>query len=245
MNKQYPTKYPTDRFRYWTYALDETLPLYRVDVESITPDISDRFQRVIKRVIRAYAHDPYRARFIDKSQLYTINIEAVKKALNPSTPIFIVVTRNPYAMCKRVAEIYYKSRHKHGFGITTERSIRLCCQHWRNSYELALAASEKVENIKLYQFEKIILDPEKYIRSMCDFAQLNFEIDILPAPGQKRTLYGSMRSRWYPMRVNVNDNYLNELTGREIDIIYHECGKLAESLGYKKPYKNRKAVLGK
>lgn len=234
-NPHYHPQYRTKHWRYWTYALDDTIGMYRIDPNSLKTEEADRFQKVIKKALRAYAHDPHDCRFIDKSQLYTINIRAVQKALAESDPFFAVVTRNPYAMVKRVTERYYENPKRHGFPFSHEKNLRLCCQHWRNTYSWALRDRPYTENFAVFSFERFLVDPENFLRNLCTFARLNFESAIVPAPGQRPTAYAMMSSRWYPIRKNPNQKYLEKLTPKEISIIERECGDLARKLGYGPP----------
>lgn len=234
-NPVHHPKYRTNHWRYWTYALDDTIGMYRIAPDSLKAEEARRFRKVIKKAIRAYAHDPNDCRFVDKSQLYTINIAAIQKVLDKARPFFAVITRNPYAMVKRVTERYYENPNRLDFSFSHEESLSFCCQHWRNTYSWALKDGRCVENFALFSFEDFLSDPASLLKSLCVFADLNFNPNIVPAPDQDRTPYAMMPSRWYPIRQNVNQKYLDRLTRREISVIERECGDLALQLGYAPP----------
>lgn len=231
-NKVYHKKYKTNIFRYWTYALNDTLSLYRLNSEKLSPDLSNSFKKVIRKIISAYAHNPDDCRFIDKSQLFTVNLLSVYRLLKETNPFFVLVVRNPFAMCKRVAEKYYENPNKNNFSFSKETSLRLCCQHWKNSYESALNDGKDVPNVKIVKFEDFLSCPSEFLKEICEFIELEFDTDIVPAPNQKSTIYSQMNSRWYPIRSNSNEKYVNSLTKNDIEIIKEECGELIKEFGY-------------
>ncbi|MBN1492512.1 MAG: sulfotransferase [Candidatus Omnitrophica bacterium] len=234
-NDVYHPYYKTDYFRYWTYALDDTIDLYRMKSDSIDSGVKDEFRAVLKRIIRAYAHDIHNCRFIDKSQLYTINAHYLYKILEDTQPYFILVTRDPFAMCKRVAEKYYANPKKNNFTFSQEKNLRLCCQHWKNSIEIALKDGEHIPNFKVVQFEQFLKDPRHFLKDICEFVKLPFDETIVPGPDQKNTIFTQMQTRWYPMREDVNEQYIRTLEQDEIKIIEEICGHVAHTCGYETP----------
>ncbi|OGV51865.1 MAG: hypothetical protein A2X49_03600 [Lentisphaerae bacterium GWF2_52_8] len=224
--------YPTNLFRYWTYALDDNVANYKHDEKDITPELSARFQRCIKKIIRAYASDPGNCRFMDKSQLYTIEMPFVHEMIRECDPHFILVTRNPYAMCHRVAGKYYMNKRKNNLPFNYEKSIKLCAQHWRNSYSIALADKIHVPHFTMIRFEDFLAKPEETIRELCNFCGLSFEPDMMPAPSQKHSIFNSMTGRWYPLRSDANQSYLKELDSLAKITIKNECDELACLFGY-------------
>ncbi|MFC1808682.1 sulfotransferase [Candidatus Omnitrophota bacterium] len=234
-NNVYHPNYKTDFFRYWTYALNDTMDLYRLNPESIDNTVREKFRAVLKRIIRAYAHDVRNCRFIDKSQLYTINARYLYKMLKDTNPYFILVTRDPFAMCKRVAEKYYANPKKNNFTFTHEENLRLCCQHWKNSMDIALTEGTHIPNFKVMKFENFLRDPQTFLQDICAFVDLPFDDKIVPGPNQKSTVFAQMQTRWYPLRKDVNEQYIQTLENNEIKIIEEICGAVAHTCGYTTP----------
>ena len=231
-NMKFNDKYKTTLFRYWTYALDETINLYRLNPDYIDYDLREKFVRVINKIIRSYAHDLKKCRFIDKSQMFTINILPIYKMLKEYNPYFILVTRNPYAMCKRVVDKYYENPDEHDFSFSHETNLRLCCQHWRNSYTYAIEDGKVVENFKIVKFEDFLISPYDFLKDLCDYVGLDFDTRIVPGPNQKSSVYCQMKSRWYPAKADANNKYIQQLTKDEIVIIKSECDDLIKQFGY-------------
>jgi hypothetical protein len=80
---------------------------------------------VIQKISLAYADDPDDCRFVDISQLYTVQIPYVAMMLEGCDPRFILASRNPYATCARaVAKEYVADRGGH---IEDDLDMRVRC----------------------------------------------------------------------------------------------------------------------
>jgi hypothetical protein len=215
------------------YAIDELLPLYRKTAADATEEVAQRFRRAMQLVIAIYARDRQRARFVDKSQTFTVRLGLVHGLLDGCDPRFILITRNPYAMCYRAA-------------VTTTPISRLprseaerftfAAQHWHNSFRCALEDAGAGIPLLTLRFEDLLCSPETWLRRICDFAALDFHPSMLPAPTHRLPLGSTNSSRgdrkWYPLRPDVNHPYLERLQPWMVETITRRTGELAERWGY-------------
>jgi len=217
--------------RSWLYATDELLPRYRrtaVDADAAT---TAQFRRVLGKVIRAYAHDPHRARFVDMSQLYTIQVPFIQEMLRDCGPKFILVARNPYATCARAAEKEYTPHF--GSRIQSDRALRVRCavEHWSNSYRLALEAARSVP-MQIVRYEDFVREPEQVIRRLCGFCELEFHPDQVPGPGQRVPLGSVAPEKWYPLKVDENEKYLKNVPRDLAQGLRTRAADVVQELGY-------------
>lgn len=232
-NNFFPENMPTNFYRYWTYATDQSLPHFRIEnPEQVSEASLNGFRDYVKAIIRAHAKDLNACRFIDKSQLYTINIPLVRAALKGSSPHFAVFGRNPYGSVPRTAKNYFLSPNKHGFDISYDDALRLCAQHWNNSFATALADCAESNDNTIMRIEDFFEDPASFCRKICDFAQLPYNDSMVPSEGQKHTIYEQMARRWYPIKKSSTEAALASLSEREICIVNEVCGDTMEKLGY-------------
>jgi len=144
------------------YAIDEFLPRYRKTAADLDPEVTGRFRRVIQKIILAYADDPSKARFVDMSQLFTVQIPYVAGMLEDTDPHFLLLTRNPYVWCRRTV---FKDLSRKGTAVelTREQRIRCAVEAWHNSYRLALE-SQGSQKMLLVRSEDFVADPESVVR---------------------------------------------------------------------------------
>ncbi len=219
----------------WMYASDEYFNLFRNDASDVTAKIRSKFHRVIKWSIKRYAKNPANSRFTDKSQIYTIKMLFINELLKEFDPKFILITRNPYAMCYRTAAStnseYTILVKEYGFLY----ALDYAAQHWTNSMQAALDDKKKVRNFMQIKFEDFLIEPEVSMKKVCKFAELNYNPDMLPKSSDKLPLGTIRGKRWYPLNPKVNDNYLNKLNEDMIEVIHKRCGHLASYFGYELP----------
>ena len=219
--------------RAWLYATDELLPDFRKDASDENPASSAQFRRVIQKIALAYADDPDDCRFVDMSQLFTIQIPLISRMLEGSDPHFILASRNPYATCARaVAKEYVSER---GGYIAADEALRIRCavEHWSNSYRLALEAARSVPMLKL-RYEDFLENPGQIIRRICDFSDLAFDERMVPGPGQSMPLGSIDPEKWYPLRAAENDAYLEKMPRGLVRLLNQRAGDIIEKLGYER-----------
>ncbi len=229
-NQPYHPDYP---YRDWLYATDELLPLYRKTAADATPMMAYRFQRAIRLTIALYASNPQNARFVDKSQTFTVRLSLVNALLAPYNPHFILVTRNPYAVIYRAATRVHSVKRT---ASSLEERLRLAAQHWANSFRCALEDAFEVKHFFIVRFEDLLKEPERWLKEICSFTGLSFIYEMLPAPEHRIPIgsTGSARGdhKWYPLRPNVNQPYLESLEPWMIELIDAIAGDLARQWEY-------------
>lgn len=214
------------------YATEHLLHHYR----RTAADATDAERRVLVRVLRehiaAYAHDPRAARFLDKTQTYTVAVSFLAELLEPYEPRFVLVVRDPYTMAYRSVR---RQRPTLLEELSYDDQLRLAAQHWANSYRLALEDGENVDRFLVVRFEDFSRHPEVVVRDICTFLDLDFREGMLPQP-HDRMPRGTWpgEDKWYPIR---RDSWRAKLTEREIAIVDESCRDLAERFGYA-PHEN-------
>ncbi len=219
--------------RDWLYAIDDLLPLYRQTAVNATPVIQSRFQKAIRLSLAIYAKDPAQARFIDKSQTYTVRLGLINALLSEYTPYFILVTRNPYALCYRAAT---QVKTLASLDLPLEKRLALAGQHWANSMKTALQDAPSVTNFKIIRFENLLTSPEETLKQICQFIELPYLPTMLPMPEDRFPLGATGSSKgdhkWYPLRTDVNRRYLEALEPWMVDVLDSHVGKLAVKWRY-------------
>jgi len=219
------------RQRAWLYAVDELLPQYRRGAADFDPDLAERFRRVLRKIVLAYAHDTADCRLVDKSQLYTIQVPWIARMLDGCEPRFVLLARDPYVTCARAAEKEYGPER--GSRLTSpEERRRLAVEHWSNSYRLALEAGADAP-LLVVRFEDFLDDPATAVRRICAFAELEFLPDLVPGPGQAPPPPGSVEpDKWYPLKRDENRGYAERADPELIRALSLRAAQTIAALGY-------------
>lgn len=221
----------------WLYGTDEFLPYYRRRASDANPALGARYRKLLEGVIRLHSGGRS-VRFVDKSQSLTLRVGLVHASLRDCDPRFVLVSRNPYSVVWSQAQ---RNADLAELGLDIETRVKLCAQHWRNTFEAALEDAETSADVKLshWRFEALLAEPERVTREICEFADLAWDSAILPGARDKIP-FGSMhdawtRRKWYPLRPNANKRWLDELPAWALSQIQETCGPLADRLGYAPP----------
>mgnify|MGYP001403040291 FL=1 len=220
----------------WLYATPDFLPHYRRTAAQADPAVAARYRAILGRVLRMNAGErASRARFVDKSQTLTLRVGQMQASLPDSPPVFVMLSRNPYAMVWSQAQ---KNGTVRALDLPIERKVELCAWHWRNSHEAALedAAADPAIRLRHWRFEDLLADPAMVLKEICAFCDLRWNPAILPGPTD-RLPWGSRsdalnRRKWYPLRPDVNARALAELPDWALRVIEDICSPLAARLGY-------------
>lgn len=221
--------------RGWLYAVDRLIDLYRNTAEDATVELRDEFQRILRWAIHRQSGSAASVRFLDKSQLYTVKVAFLDALLKGCQPRFLLVTRDPYAICYRSASGKARSLSLLSGRFSFEERLRLAAQHWTNSMRRALEDGGHVEWFKTVRFEDVLSSPEQQLREICQFVELTFDPDMLPQPDHRVPFGSRFEGRWYPLRPDVNTPYLEEMTSEHVQIIAEYCQGTAKTLGYDMP----------
>ncbi|MHC4127881.1 MAG: sulfotransferase [Planctomycetota bacterium] len=219
----------------WSYATDDLIGAYR----KTEADFNERTARRLRSVLveSLYRHGTGGAgkRFVDKSQTYTVKMRFVAALLDGTHPHFLLITRNPYATCYRAAIGEAWDMRDYADRLDLDARFELCVQHWCNAMRIVLEDAEHVGHFKVMMFERFLVEPRDCVHEMCDYVGLEFQETMLPAEGQKVPFGTRFGRRWYPMRPNVNERYLNEIPDHYLDIVEERCGEMAAGFGYERP----------
>lgn len=211
----------------WIYATDDLLPVFRKTREDADDAAADLVLSIIRELILLHAGPDRHVRFLDKSQSYTLKVGFLEEVLAGYEPHYLLVLRSPYAMCRRAALKPLK-----GLDRAHLQLVRLATEHWANSYRGALKDGTHLDRFKILRFEDLLAEPERRLRNVCDFLDLAYESEMLPGPDDHRPLGSTPDLKWYPLRPDVNQKYLQSLSAEEIEIIDERCGSLADRFDY-------------
>ncbi|MEM7392577.1 MAG: sulfotransferase [Verrucomicrobiota bacterium] len=212
------------------YATDLLLPEYRQTADDYTPEKGEKFLRALKLVSAMHGRH---ARFTDKSQLFTICVSLIDRILEGSRPRFVLITRDPYVSCYRFAK--YAGPYQ-ALDIPFEEKLTLAAQQWSNSNNAALEDGEKVDRFAWFRFEDFSESPEPFLETLCEEIELDFRPDVMiPRADDMIPLGCGIHAKWYPIRKDTNQKYLDEIEPEHVDVIDAVCGPLAERFNYPKP----------
>jgi hypothetical protein len=220
--------------RGWLYASDRFIQDYRNTHDDVTEELKEKFVKLLKWNLNRQSKNENGKRFIDKSQVFTVKVSFINELCRELDPKFLLVTRNPYAMCVRALkhDMYKIIKEKSG----RNKALEVASQHWANSMKYALQDKQVVDNFLVVRFEDLLMETEKYLKIICDFVELDFKENMIPQSHHKYP-FGSQRlSRWYPLRTDVNQKYLKDLNNADIEIIDRYCREYVDKFGYQKPW---------
>lgn len=218
---------------HWLYATDKYLSYFRNTKQDVTPELRDKVTKIIKWNIYRQAVDKNKARFVDKSQIYTIKVSFLNEILKDSNPKFVLVLRNPYVLCCRIVDREANSFRNNNIE-SRRKQLEFASQHWVNSVRCALKDSEEAD-LMLVRVEDVLNQPEKCIKKITDFIETEFSNDMLPHREHKIPFGSLGRNKWYPLRSDVNEKYFAKMDKEDIEIIANNVEEYADKFGYSKP----------
>lgn len=230
--------FPHKRFappRSWSYASDELLNAYRKTEADYDPESAGKLRFLIREALFRYGSGMRNERFVDKSQVFTLKIGYIEALLKGTNPYFVLVTRNPYAACYRAAMGKAGDMERYTSFMDLDERMEVCVQHWSNAMECALEDRSRVTNFHTVRFEDFLREPKKSLVELCDFLELPFQESMVPSEHHELPLGSRYRDRWYPLRPEVNKQYIEGISDRHLAMVKERCGAIAEELGYKPP----------
>lgn len=220
--------------RGWLYATDELIKYYRKSEKDFNINSKKKLEKIIRYSIYRHATNKNNSRFTDKSQVFTVKVSFINKLLEEYNPMFILITRNPYAICFRSAMGKAGGLKAIEDKFNFNERLAFAAEHWANSMKYALIDKKKIKHLLIIRFEDILKEPEKYLKKICNFLELEFNNEMLPQPKHTMPFGSKFRDRWYPLRPDVNQIYLNEIKREHIEIIASRCEKYANIFDYEK-----------
>ncbi len=230
-------------YKGWVYATDALFKEYRLTVDDCDVKTCNLLIERIKISLRAYAKDIHSVRYLDKSQTYSLKIPFLRKCL--CNPLFILVLRSPYAMCWRAAtrvyEKEYENRVQYGgrwnVKMSLDERLKIAGQHWMNTFQTALSDLENADDGYVLRFEDFLIDPEPKLMQILEFVKLEYFPYLLPKPEDQKSFWNAPGYKWYPLRPDVNNKYLKEITAGAVNIIHRYTYPIADRFGYERPCK--------
>jgi len=220
--------------RSWSYACDDLIPKYRNTENDATEYFRKKLKQVIGIVLLKHGNCIKNPRFVDKSQVFTVKMSFIYKLLEDCNPYFIFVTRNPYVSCYRAAIGRAGDMRRYAKFMTLDERIKICIEHWYNSVRSIEEDRNKVKNFLHVRFEDLLKYPEEILKRICDFIEIEFLEDMLPHKEHKIPFGTRFRERWYPLKPSINEQYINRIPRKYIELIYKKCEKYATLYGYNK-----------
>lgn len=211
----------------WTYATDELIPNFRRTASDADGRLRETFLRRLRELLVVHGGARSSHRFVDKSQCYTVKVGFLRRLLEGCDPRFLLVTRNPFALCRRAVE-----KVLDGMDLSRSERLDLAVQHWDNSMRCALADGEELGGFTVVRFEDFLAEPEQTLAVIDEVAEIGLEPELLPGPGDRMPLGTPPDNKWYPLRPEVNRKYLDELPPEVVEAVEERCGDLAERFGY-------------
>ncbi len=178
----------TDHRSVW--ACDELLPAYRRTANDAPEADAALFKRVLREHIAVYARDRGNARFVDKTHANAVRIPYIDALLDGCEPFFVLVLRNPYAICPRTLRRKppsWSAPPPYG------TQLALAAQHWENIARLALEDGRRTGRFGAIRFEDFLRNPEAVVRAICELVGLSYTPELVPRPGDACR---SRRFRW-------------------------------------------------
>lgn len=211
--------------RAFLYASSEFINEYRMTENDWTPELDHALKQAIRTCLCVYASDPAQAQFIDMSQSYSVKIPFLNRCFSDAR--YIIVTRNPYAVCWKQAQ---KSAV---FNKDPQRAVQLAAEHWNNSYSYALNDTKDADNTLTVRFEDFMQDPISVSEKIFSFLdQSHVDVKNLIAQHKAAPLGSSEPDKWFPINHSVNQNHFKTMPDWAREIIGKECGELVQRFGY-------------
>ncbi len=212
----------------WLYATDELLPHFRHTAADANEETSKVLLERLRELLLLYGGTEPGYRFVDKSQSYTLKVSFLSKLLEGHEPKFLLVTRNPYAVCHRAVE-----RVLTNIGLPLARRRRLAAEHWCNSMRCALVDAEGMDGFGTIRFEDFLIRPKETLSRIDEVVDMGLDADLLPSADDRLPLgKADQGEKWYPLRPKVNRKYLEDLPTQVVEAVDDRCADLVERFGY-------------
>ncbi len=226
--------------RSWSYATEDLIDEYRATENDFTEELSVKLRKAIKYALWRHGRKIKDPRFIDKSQYFSLKIPLIYEILKDTNPYFIWISRNPYISIVRAASGAAADMERYASKIDFDERVNYCTQHWKNVYLTIKKDKELVPNFAHFMFEDIVKDPKQYIKEICNFVNLPYQDNLTPQKNDTIPFGVRNKTKWYPLRPDVNMQYTKLLTESRIEFLKEEIGSYVSELGYPTDYKSYK-----
>lgn len=205
--------------RGWIYGCNDMLSHYLRDQSSESYKSERVLLRLISRVLNFYGLNNG-SRFLDKSQSYTLKLKFLDKIfLKVTSPIYLGIVRNPYVVCYRAAMLKTSlSRSK----ISPKDKVRIAAEHWNNSVN-QLVNYDGSSKILVLTMEELLQDWEKKMKEVFEHCEVAFNPIYLPKKVDVVPFGSRRKSRWFPIRRDINSVYLSDIPDWAKSIVKEVC----------------------
>lgn len=227
---------PHEKFtppRSWSYASDDLIESYRKTETDYDEEAAHQLRFLIREALYRHGNGEQGKRFVDKSQVFTVRMSYVDALLKDTDPYFVLITRNPYAACFRAAKGKAGDMKRYAQYMNLDERVEVCVQHWSNTMQCVLEDKDKVSNFKAMRFEDFLQKPRESQIELCSFLDLPFVDDLVPSEHHSIPFGSKYSDRWYPLRPDVNKQYLEEIPDKYVEMISNRCQPIAEQFGYR------------
>lgn len=221
--------------RSWSYACDELFDVYRNSEEDATEYLKSKLKNVIGLALSRHGKKIPKPRFVDKSQVYTLKLSFIAALLREHEPYFVHVTRDPYATCYRAAIGHAADMKRYAKFMDFDERMEICIQHWLNMARSIEDDREKVDTLMRVKFEDLLTFPERVLKDICRFIEIEFMADMIPQSHHRLPRGIRFPKGWYPLVTNINEKYLTKISPEYVELVYERCHELAELQGYDRP----------
>jgi len=214
------------------FATDALYGQFRRTADDWSPELQAELVNLIKQCLLAYGFKGRDLRFTDMSQTYILKIPLLRQCL--PEPQFIILARNPYAACWRLAA-YSSVYQNFNQTLSYQHAVTLAAEHWANAYSTALNDAHPDDSLQL-TYEDFVQSPVHYTRQIFQFLGYpDIDCQRLIDANDQPPLGSKSREKWFPVKTNVNERYLCTIPDWAIDIIEQKCQPTAEQFGYYPP----------
>ncbi|MDB4093362.1 sulfotransferase [Flavobacteriaceae bacterium] len=193
--------------RSWSYGSNNFFHHYKSDESFFTEKIKTKFIRAISTSLVRFGTNKI---FVDKSQVYSLKMRLINHIFKDKV-YFVHITRDPYVSCFRAASGKAGDLNRFKTQIGYKKCLKLAVEHWNNVGKEIFESSTLVENYLKIKIEDILLEPNKKINQICEFIELDFDLDMMPAKDQDFPRYSKYSDRWYPIKSDLNSKYFSKI----------------------------------
>ena len=143
------------------------------------------------------------------------------------------------------ARFLWLVRDPRDVALSSKRSVFSPCHPyftaglWREQQALGSSLASRIgeQRVQRLSYEKLIVDPESTLRSLCDFLEEDFEASMLHFHETREAVEGAelsedWRNTAQPVLRGNSGKYKAGLTENEIQVVEAEAGDLMKQLGY-------------
>ena len=86
------------------------------------------------------------------------------------------------------------------------------------------------------RYEDLVEQPESLLKQITAAVDLEFDPDMVPRAHHTLPLGSGERHKWFPIRPDTNERYLEQLDVTGAKIIEEQVGPVASQMGYRSPF---------